>query len=452
MPPNDLRDGLVRGTAAAACALLGATALTAPVPDSGPPERAQSYPFALTATYAPTAPSTVLTLEGGLVGLQNVARFTPLQLRGDLCKAPNGCQPVDYTALPSDKNNDDGAVLVTRAIDALPPEQPVILFGHSQGGQVIYAALRQWQNDPASAPDPARATWVSIGNPENPYGGVTSKFGFAQPNPRVPADTPYKGTEVIYQYDGWSDAPDNPFNLLAVLNAVVGSQIYHTTKYFTTDINSPDNVTFTPDQPDGTPGNVTYVYVPADVIPLVSGTGLLAPMLDNLLRPIIERGYNRPVDIPDPTPPKAASSVPTAVPADVPIVPAVKAAAAVTAADPVAVPDVAPAPVVREVVTSAPADEDPSGDPPPAAPVAVAHSAASQPNAAEVPAGVGPVAGHVQSPGGADVPEASSPTETPAAADEPKVDADPPVPPRGHRGQSGSRARTSHSRGGAEQG
>ncbi|MGY4709898.1 hypothetical protein ACXDF8_10150 [Mycolicibacterium sp. CBM1] len=62
---------------------------------------------ALSAAMIATAPSssaaTVLTLEGGFVGMQHVLHFTPTQLRGNLCRTPNHCRPVHYFALPGDE-------------------------------------------------------------------------------------------------------------------------------------------------------------------------------------------------------------------------------------------------------------------------------------------------------------------------------------------------------------
>ena len=245
----------------------------------------------VTADYTPAA--TVLTLEGGLVGVQHLVHFTPWQLQGSLCKSPNTCQPVDYLALPGDIYNEKGAVLLQQAIAALPADGgPVTLFGHSEGGQVIYAALRHWAADPSTAPDPSRVSWVSIGNPENPFGGVVEKLGLKS-TPRLPADTAYQGIEVIRQYDGWADFPSDRTNLLAVANAIVGALTIHPL-YNNVNIDDPNNVRYTPDQPDGTPGNVTYVFVPTAKLPLIANTGLLEPMLDKALRPIIEAGYNRP--------------------------------------------------------------------------------------------------------------------------------------------------------------
>jgi hypothetical protein len=266
----------------------------APVANAGVAPARAHHQFALAAG------ATVLTLEGGLVGLQHLLHFTPLQLRGDLCDSPNRCAPVDYFAMPlGQKFNDDGAVTLNQAIRALPDnDDPVVLYGHSQGGQVIYSALRGWAADPATAPDPARLSWVSIGNPENTFGG-------RDPDP-IPADSPYQGTEVIRQYDGWADWPTDQSNLLAVLNAVIGMSTVHAS-YFNVDIDDPANRRYVE-------GNVTYVFVPNPMLPLIQATGLLAPLLnpvlDPILRPLVEAGYQRPVDLtPGPAAPVAAQAI-----------------------------------------------------------------------------------------------------------------------------------------------
>lgn len=305
--------------------------------------------------FALTAGATVLTLEGGLVGLQHLLHFTPLQLRGDLCDSPNRCKPVDYFAMPLGQPfNDMGAVKLNDAIDALPADgTPVVLYGHSQGGQVIYSALRGWAADPASAPDPALVSWVSIGNPENTFGG-------RDPDP-IPADSPYQGTEVIRQYDGWADWPTDDRNLLAVLNAVIGMSRVHT-RYFNVDINAPDNIRYVE-------GNVTYVFVPNPVLPLVQAAAgplapLLNPILDPILRPMVEAGYQRPVGV---NPGAAAPVAPRAVagqaeapaPVSLTVSPGAESEADVS-------PDVAPSPRgsgSRRLAVTGPAGSDPSSTP-----------------------------------------------------------------------------------------
>jgi len=264
---------------------------------------------AVSVAVAPSSTAaTVLTLEGGLVGLQHILHFTPMQLQGDLCKSPNHCQPVDYFAFPGGAYNQQGAIKVEEAIAELPADEQIVLFGHSQGGQVVYSTLQDFADDPESAPDPSRLTWVSIGNPTNKFGGrrPTTEAG----EQWLPIDTPYQGTEVIRQYDGWADWPDDESNFLAVANAFIGMLTTHI-RYEDVDLDDPNNVRYTPNLSNGDPGNVTYVWVPNDVLPLVAWAGPLAPMLDNMLRPTIEAAYNRPVTIPDPTAP-ASSAVPSA--------------------------------------------------------------------------------------------------------------------------------------------
>jgi hypothetical protein len=254
------------------------------------------------AAFTQPAPATVLTLEGGLVGLIPGLRITQSQLRGDLCAAPNTCRPVDYSAIPlGPMFNDQGAVPLNAAIAA---DTPTVLYGHSQGGQVIYSALRGWAAAPSTAPDPAQVSWVSIGNPENTFGGQS-------PNP-IPVESPYRGTEVIRQYDGWADWPTDTTNTLAVLNAVVGMQTVHP-DYFTVDVDDPDNLRHVE-------GNVTYVFVPNKTLPLVQLAGPLAPLinpvLDPILRPMVESGYSRPGGVASPL--ATATALPASAAAKVP--------------------------------------------------------------------------------------------------------------------------------------
>ncbi len=182
--------------------------------------------------------ATVYTLEGGLVGVIPGANFTAGQLRGEHCDAPNACQNLPYTALPDGGFVDQGAASLHSAI--IRSDEDVLAVGHSEGGQVIYELLRDYDTNPTSAPDPAEFSWISIGNPENKFGGVPwSGYGGER---GFPEDTAYSGTEVIRQYDGWADWPDDSSNLLAVANAVVGMQTIHT-DYTDVDITSPGNAT-----------------------------------------------------------------------------------------------------------------------------------------------------------------------------------------------------------------
>jgi hypothetical protein len=280
-----------------------------------------------------------------------------LQLQGSLCDAPNTCQPVNYFAMPLGAYfNNEGAKKLTSAINGLPAGVPVTPFGHSQGGQVIYSAVRNWVANPGApdTPDPSQVSWVSIGNPENAFGGTKKQDG-------LPPNTPYHGIEVIKQYDGWADAPDGPFNLLSWLNAQVGKSTTHVFGYFDVDLNLPDNILYTPQISPGVPGNITYVFVPNDTLPLIAMTGILAPLLnpilDPILRPIVEAGYNRPIG-PVPAPAQSSGAAVVSVAANR-RVPALSAAAPTPTAPAAALDDVVadPAPEVK-VLDNGDADQN----------------------------------------------------------------------------------------------
>lgn len=313
---NGLRKNAIRRTTTLAAAGIAAAGVLPPAAHASPPQT-HSHPYTLTAfTPLPFPKSTVLMLDAAFIGLQPLVRSIPKQLNGDLCKSPSVCKPVDYFAWPGGEAfNDAGADQVLKAIAKLPANERIMLAGGSMGGEVIYSVLRKWAANPAIAPDPSRVTWVSFGNPENRYGGemIKSRGRYAG-REMLPLGSPYKGIEVIRQYDGWADYPDDPNNLLAFLNAGMGQFSTHI-RYTDVNLNDPRNVVYTPDNPDGSPGNVTYVYVPTDIMPLVDGLGFLSPILDKWLRPYVEKAYNRPVQLPDPHAPArvtASAAVPAA--------------------------------------------------------------------------------------------------------------------------------------------
>ena len=52
---------------------------------------------------------------------------------------------------------------------------------------------------------------------------------------RIP-ESPYATTIVIGEYDGWSDPPDRPWNLVSSANAVAGIAYVHGPPSFTADV------------------------------------------------------------------------------------------------------------------------------------------------------------------------------------------------------------------------
>ena len=96
--------------------------------------------------------------------------------------------------------------------------------------------------------------------------------------------------DVSQQYDMASDFPDNPFNLLALLNANAGFFFTHQ-DYESVDIYDEANYVWVE-------GNTTYVFVPTENLPLLTplrwvGLGFLADALNAPLKEIVERAYDR---------------------------------------------------------------------------------------------------------------------------------------------------------------
>lgn len=169
------------------------------------------------------------------------------------CSAASGCVPigVPYPAsfwpiplpdwcpgLSCDKWNVSVAAGVTSLETALAqvftvnPNENVVLFGYSQGGQVVTNAMY----DLANSPNKDQIQVVTIGNIGNPQ-GLWSRFnffpGFTVPildvtfGPQLPTNIGIKSTNYVFEYDPVGDAPLNWWNPLAVLNALAAFQYVH---------------------------------------------------------------------------------------------------------------------------------------------------------------------------------------------------------------------------------
>jgi len=213
------------------------------------------------------------------------------------------------------------------------PADPVVIFGYSQGATV--ASLQKSLLSKLSADDQANISFVLIGNPNRPNGGLFARlaaFGtvpildatFGLP---TPTDTAMATVDVAFQYDGTADFPLYPINLLATLNAAAGFWYNHGTML------SPDGRHPT-DLPNGlTPAELaaaiadpanqqrvagsdtTYVLIPTPDLPLLqplrefgasfgleSLTTAVIDLVQPALRVLIETGYDRTLPYGQPAP------------------------------------------------------------------------------------------------------------------------------------------------------
>ncbi|MEZ0358599.1 PE-PPE domain-containing protein [Mycobacterium sp. SA01] len=174
---------------------------------------------------------------------------------------------------------------------------PVTVVGLSQGAVVVNYEKQALM---AQSDRPTDITFVTIGDPTNSDGGLLAKLPHVHipildaTIPQAPVDTPYDTIEIVHEYDGYSDFPDNPLNLLADLNALAGVIYLHPNKTGV-DLDDPDNVVTSRTNPLG--GTTTHILVPTDELPLtrplraIGVPNRVVDALDKPLRKIINTGY-----------------------------------------------------------------------------------------------------------------------------------------------------------------
>lgn len=174
-----------------------------------------------------------------------------------------------------------------------------VIFGMSQGA-VVASRYK------AAHPDGTGNTFVLVENPSRPNGGVLSRFaGLYIPvlDVSFSGATPDNGdptVDVARQYDGWADFPTYPLNLLATVNAVMGMIYVHgrtQTELTAADLEAAkaagNDTMYYQER-----GNTTYYLIRTPRLPLLMPLNGIAPeavldTLDEVLRPLVEQGYDR---------------------------------------------------------------------------------------------------------------------------------------------------------------
>ncbi|VAZ94236.1 putative PPE family protein PPE42 [Mycobacterium pseudokansasii] len=226
---------------------------------------------------------------------------------------PEQFQP--FTGIPSltfDESVAAGAADLHAAIMAQHAAgHDVVVLGFSQSASVATAEMRYLASLPADLrPGPDQLSFVLLGDPNNPNGGLLARFPglFVQPmgltfSGATPSNL-YPTTVYTRQYDGFADFPQYPLNIPADLNALLGIYYAHGTYQELTPAQIGAGVV-QPVSPDDV--YTTYILLPSDHLPLLQPLrGLVpAPLLDLVepdLRAIIELGYDRTgyADVPTP--------------------------------------------------------------------------------------------------------------------------------------------------------
>lgn len=201
---------------------------------------------------------------------------------GSFCKT-NTCQNAKNPVWPSPTSVSKGADLVQASVQTA--EGKVILLGWSQGAATNGEVLRRWAASPDQAPEADRVFVVNFGNPEHKYGS-DDKVG-PKGAGGIPIDTPFETLEINAQYDTVSDKPTR-WGWYSMINTALNRHF----SYFEIDPNDPENLVYQE-------GNVTYMLVKADVLPMLKWMDPFVSdermaELDAKYRPLVEKDYDRP--------------------------------------------------------------------------------------------------------------------------------------------------------------
>ena len=148
----------------------------------------------------------------------------------------------------------------------------VVVFGYSQSATIATDEIRNLMA--AGSPNTGDLSFVLVGNPNNPDGGLLERFnGFDIPflnvhfNGATPPNSPYPTSIYTIQYDGIADAPQYPLNVVSDLNAFLGYFVLHSNYPFLT----PDQVAGAVQlaTSPGYTGNTQYYMVMSQNLPLI---------------------------------------------------------------------------------------------------------------------------------------------------------------------------------------
>ncbi|WP_319431871.1 PE-PPE domain-containing protein [Mycobacterium sp. RTGN5] len=187
----------------------------------------------------------------------------------------------------------------------------LVIYGNSQGAGIANVVKKHLATQYPDGTTPPDIDFVLGGDPNLPNGGLMSRFaGLYIPfvnltfNGSAATDTQFKTVEINRQYDGFSDFPLYPLNLIADLNAVLGIVYVH---MYGLDVSLPENPMTSPAY-QGTHGDTSYYFFENQDLPLFGPLRTLGvperliDVVEPFFRVIVEVGYDRTIKPWEPTP------------------------------------------------------------------------------------------------------------------------------------------------------
>lgn len=252
------------------------------------PQPAPSYVAAINAAYIQSNPF--------------YAGLTPFGLY-----TPQGAPIPFISGLTFDQSVVQGQLILNNVLMNRPAGVHTLVFGFSQSAAIATLEMRALGAlPPDMRPSPADLSFMLIGNPSNPNGGLSSRFTFNVPilefpmYGATPADTPYPTSIYTAQYDAIAHFPQYPLNIFSTLNALAGNVFVHPlySKFTAEQVQNAVQLAASPGYYDN--GGVTeYFMFPTQNLPLLEplravplvGTPL-AELFQPSLRVLVDLGYN----------------------------------------------------------------------------------------------------------------------------------------------------------------
>jgi PE-PPE domain/PE family len=177
-----------------------------------------------------------------------------------------------------------------------------VVFGYSQSATIATNEITALMA--AGSPDVGRLSFILIGDPNNPDGGLLERFpGFYIPfldvafNGATPPNSPYPTTIYTLQYDGIADAPRYPLNIFSDVNALMGYFYVHNTYPMLTP-EQVGNAVQLPTSP-GYTGSTTYYMLLSQNLPLlqpIRDIPYAGPPIADIFQPdlrvLVDLGYS----------------------------------------------------------------------------------------------------------------------------------------------------------------
>ncbi|CAJ1502218.1 PE-PPE domain-containing protein [[Mycobacterium] kokjensenii] len=214
---------------------------------------------------------------------------------------PIVCQPLPVPQVDFGESLAQGLANLQAAIlPQLEAGDDVTVFGFSQSSVIATLAMHDLlAGDPSGDSlgfDPDNLHFVLIGAPNNPISGILTRLhfpdGFDGDMQRIPflnipmgiestPTGPFTTDVYATEYDGWAVFPQDPTNLLAVINALMGIGAVHNS-YFQDNLANVIEL--------GSIGNTDYYMLPEQlpILGPVYGLGDFGKVLGDALTPLLK--------------------------------------------------------------------------------------------------------------------------------------------------------------------